>query len=55
MPGFGNLQRRFDRFQIAHFADQDDVRVLAQGGPQRGREAARVAVDSRWFTRQFLC
>ena len=29
-PGFGDLERRFHRLQIAHFADEDDVGILAQ-------------------------
>jgi hypothetical protein len=39
-----DAQRRFDRLEVAHLADEDDVRVLAQRGAQRAREALRVAV-----------
>jgi hypothetical protein len=35
----------FDRLEVAHLADQHDVRVLAQCRAQRQREALRVAVD----------
>ena len=34
-----------DRFQVAHLAHHDDVRVLPQPGPQRRGERARVAAD----------
>ena len=30
VAGFGGGQRQADGFQIAHFADQDDVRIFAQ-------------------------
>ena len=30
MPGFGSGQRQADGLQVAHFADQDNVRVFAQ-------------------------
>ena len=42
---FGDLQGRFHRLQVAHLADQHDVRILAQRRPERVREAAGVAVD----------
>ncbi len=42
---FRNPQRRLDRLQIAHFADQDDVRILTQRRPQRVGEVLGVAVD----------
>ena len=34
-----------DRFEVAHFADQDDVGILAQRAAQRLRE--RAGVDRR--------
>ena len=34
----------FDRLEIAHLADEDDVRILAQRGAQRVAEAVGVAV-----------
>ena len=33
---------RLDRFQVAHFTDHDDIRVLAQRAAQRRRERTRV-------------
>ena len=41
-PGFGREQRRFDGLEVAHFADEDDVGILAQRAAQRVRERARV-------------
>ena len=34
----------FDGFEVAHFADEDDVGIFAQRGAQRVGEALRVAV-----------
>jgi hypothetical protein len=31
--------------EVAQLADEDDVRVLAQGAPERGREGVRVRAD----------
>ena len=45
VAGLGREQRRFDRLQVAHLADQDDVGVLAQGAAQRVRERLRVDRD----------
>jgi hypothetical protein len=45
VPGLGRGQRGRNRLEVAHLADQDDVRVLTQGGPQRVREARRVGAD----------
>src|SRR6187397_1401021 len=44
VSGFSDTQRGLDRFEVAHFADEDDVRVLAQGSAKRGREAVRIGV-----------
>ena len=41
VAGFGRRQREADRFEVAHLADQDDVRVFAQS-----RSAAHSANDS---------
>ncbi len=39
---FGRGDGRFDRFQVAHFADQDHVRVLPQRAANRlGERRAR--------------
>ena len=48
-------QRRLDRLEVAHFADEHDVGVLAQRRAQRVGEARVSACTSRWLTRQFLC
>ena len=45
MPGLGDGERGLDRLQVAHFTDQDDVRVLAQHILERGREGRRVGAD----------
>ena len=44
VAGLGGQQRRLDGLVVAHLADQDDVRILAQGGPQRARKGAGVDV-----------
>ena len=44
MSGLRDAQRRLDGLEVAHFADQDDVRVFAKRGAQSVREARRVAV-----------
>ena len=44
MPGFGGRQRQTDRLQIAHFADQDDIRILTQCRAQCFIEAERIAM-----------
>ena len=36
---------RFDRLEVAHFADEDDVRILAQRAAQRVGERLRVDGD----------
>ena len=36
VAGAGGDEREFDRFKIAHFADQNDVRIFAQRAAQRG-------------------
>ena len=38
-------QGRGDRFEVAHFADQNDVRVLAKSGAQRGGEVCGIHFD----------
>ena len=45
VAGLGRRERGLDGLEVAHFADQDDVRVLAQRGAQRGREAVGVDAD----------
>ena len=45
VAGLGGGQRRLDRLEVAHFADEDHVGVLAKRGLERHREADRVAAD----------
>ena len=42
MSGFGRGQRRLDRLQVAHFAHQDDIGILAESALERLRERQRV-------------
>jgi hypothetical protein len=42
---FSDSQCRFNRFEVAHFADQHDVRILTQSGSQRGGKSVSVGVD----------
>src|SRR5207248_7247344 len=42
MAGFSGQQRGGNGFQVAHFADQNHVRILTQRGAQRGRKIRRV-------------
>src|SRR5205085_12183012 len=44
LTGFRNSQGRLDRFQIAHFADQHYIRVLAQRRTQRLCKPVRVGI-----------
>ena len=34
-PGLGGLDRDGDGLEVAHLADEHDVRIFAQRGPQR--------------------
>src|SRR3546814_1940520 len=45
MSSLGCSQREADRFEVAHFTDEDDVRVLTQRRAQRLVETERVAVN----------
>ena len=45
VAGLGGGQRRVDRLLVAHLADEDDVRVLAQDAAQRALEGAGVHAD----------
>ena len=47
VPGLGDAQRRLDRLEVAHLADEDDVGVFAEGGAQRVREAEGVGCAPR--------
>ena len=45
VAGLGGDERRLDRFHVAHFADENDVRVLAQRAAQAGGVLERVEAD----------
>ncbi len=49
VPGLGRRHRHGDGLGIAHFADQDDVRILAHGGAhalgEGGQVRAQLALD----------
>src|SRR5713226_5287345 len=45
VAGFRGEQRRGNGFQVAHFADQNHIRVLTQGGAQRGGKVRGVHFD----------
>jgi hypothetical protein len=47
MSGFSDSQRHLNRFQIAHFADENNVRVLAQSAAQRVAKPCVSALTSR--------
>ena len=56
VPGLGDAQRRLDRLEVAHLADEHDVGVLAQRRAQRRARSPCVSLcTSRWLTRQPLC
>ena len=45
VAGRGGGDGQFDGFQVAHFADEDDVRVFAQRAAQRGGKGFGVHAD----------
>ena len=45
VAGFRDAQSGFDGFQVAHFADEHDVGIFAQGGAKRVRKRMRIGVD----------
>ncbi len=44
VPRLRDPQRGLDRLEVPHFADQDDIRVLAERGAQRGAERRGVGM-----------
>jgi hypothetical protein len=54
MAGFRRGDRRLHRLQIAHFADQDDVRILAQGAPHRLAKIRNIHADIALGNHAFL-
>ena len=55
VAGLGDPQRRLDRLEVAHLADEHDVGVLAQRRAQRVAKLCVSLCTSRWLTRQPLC
>ena len=53
-PGLGGRDRERDRLEVAHLADEDHVRVLAQRLAQRLGEGAVCDGTSRWLTSDSL-
>src|SRR5579862_2011468 len=49
VAGFGGEQSGGNGFQVAHFADQDDVGVLTKGGAQAVEKLAVSTSTSRWL------
>src|SRR4029453_18063449 len=54
MTGFRGSQSELNGFQVAHFADQNDIGVFTQSGPQRVGERVSVRpqlalVDQAFF------
>ena len=45
VTGCGRGQGQFDRFQVAHFADEQDVRIFAQGSAEGGGKRASMNAD----------
>ena len=54
MPRFCSGQRGGHCFQVAHFADQNDIGILAQCRAQRRRERWRIAADLDLFDDRML-
>jgi len=45
VAGFGGEKRGGNGFKVAHFANEDDVRVLAKGGAERGGKVCGIHFD----------
>ena len=45
MAGFRGMEGGYSRFLIADFADKEDVRTLAQRGPQTPRKIRRILTN----------
>jgi len=46
VPGLGRGNGNRDRLQVAHFANEDDVGILAQRRPQKPRRSSRCPARS---------
>ena len=47
MTGFRGSQSELNGFQVAHFADQNDIGIFTQRGPQRVGEMIACAAPTR--------
>ena len=54
VPGLSGFERNFDRFLVAHLADQDHFGRLTQSGAQGQSEARRVTVQFALMNRGVL-
>ncbi len=54
MSCLGGFEGDADGFDIAHFADEHDIGIFAQGGPQRALEAVRVGMNFALVDEAFL-
>ena len=54
VAGFGGFDRDRNGIEIAHFADEQDIRVLAECGTQRVLERIGVVVDLSLIDEAFL-
>ncbi len=54
VAGFGGMERGGDGFQIAHFADQDDVGVLAEAGAQSAAKGRGIDFHLALIDEAFL-
>ena len=50
VAGLGSGQRRRDRLEVSHLAEEDHVGVLAERAAQSVGERGRVGPSSRWLT-----
>ena len=50
----GGFERDLHRLQVAHLADEHDVGIFAQRGPQGGLETLRVHADLALIDQAFL-
>src|ERR1700686_1187663 len=54
MPGFSGEQGGGNGFEVAHFADENYVRVLTKGGAESGREICSVYFHFALINKAFL-
>ena len=55
VAGFRRAQGDFDRVAVAHFADENDLGRLAQGGAQAVGIVVEIMPSSRWLKVALLC